>query len=137
VRFSLKAFPTAAGPRAVADHGYFIFLHYCRPSWAWPTPSGAGRRSSGSGGSEVLKSPLFRDDGWAWGDAGTSDVILNNGYLMCNTLRTTDQDIHTVAVQAAPQIGVPVGRAAPDRPARRGIHPVGDAGGRRLHNPGI
>ena len=24
--FSLKAFPTAAGPRAVADHGYFIFL---------------------------------------------------------------------------------------------------------------
>ena len=24
--FSLKAFPTAAGPPAVADHGYFIFL---------------------------------------------------------------------------------------------------------------
>jgi hypothetical protein len=35
------------------------------------------------------------------GIGGTSDDILNNGYVMCNTLRTTDLDIHTVAVQAA------------------------------------
>ena len=42
----------------------------------------------------------------------TSDEILNNGYVMCNTLRTTDEDVHTVAVLAAPQIGVSVGLAA-------------------------
>jgi len=32
-----------------------------------PAPTGGGRSASGSGGSEVLKSPLFRDDGWAGG----------------------------------------------------------------------
>jgi hypothetical protein len=46
------------------------------------------------------------------GVPGTSDEILNNGYVMCNTLRTTDEDVHTVAVLAAPQIGVSVGLAA-------------------------
>ncbi len=48
----------------------------------------------------------------AMGDPGTSDEILGNGYTMCHTLRTTDLDIHAVAVQAAPQIGVWVGLAA-------------------------
>jgi len=42
----------------------------------------------------------------------TSDEILNNGDVMCNILRTTDEDVHTVAVLAAPQIGVSVGLAA-------------------------
>jgi hypothetical protein len=46
------------------------------------------------------------------GDQGTSDDILNNGYVMCNTLRTTNEDVHTVAVNAAPHIGVWVGLAA-------------------------
>jgi hypothetical protein len=38
--------------------------------------------------------------------------VLNNGYLMCHALRTTDQDIHTVAVLSASRTGLSVGLAA-------------------------
>jgi hypothetical protein len=49
---------------------------------------------------------------WSQGVPGTSDQILNNGYVMCNALRTTDMGIHTVAVISAQRAGITAGQAA-------------------------
>jgi hypothetical protein len=55
---------------------------------------------------------------WSQGVPGTSDEILNNGYQLCYALRTTSEDINTIATLAAPkaeltipQMGAEIGAA--------------------------